>query len=52
MTTGEKIKHFRNLRGISQETLGQLSGVPKIKKERTGLYGEWKENVCNGRGSG
>ena len=27
MTTGEKIKHFRNLRGISQETLGQLSGI-------------------------
>ncbi len=27
MTTREKIKHFRNLRGISQETLGQLSGI-------------------------
>ena len=27
MTTGEKIKHFRNLRGISQETPGQLSGI-------------------------
>lgn len=27
MTTGEKIKHFRNLRGISQETLGQLSSI-------------------------
>ena len=27
MTTVEKIKHFRNLRGISQETLGQLSGI-------------------------
>ncbi len=27
MTTGEKIKHFRNLRSISQETLGQLSGI-------------------------
>ena len=25
MTTGEKIKYFRNMRGISQETLGQLS---------------------------
>lgn len=27
MTTGEKIKYFRNMRGISQETLGQLSGI-------------------------
>ena len=27
MTTGEKIKHFRNLRGISQETLDHLSGI-------------------------
>ncbi len=27
MTTGEKIKYFRNLRGISQETPGQLSGI-------------------------
>ena len=27
MTTGEKIKHFRNLRGISQKTIGQLSSI-------------------------
>ena len=27
MTTGEKIKYFRNMRGVSQETLGQLSGI-------------------------
>lgn len=27
MTTGEKTKHFRNLRGISLETLGQLSVI-------------------------
>ena len=27
MTTGEKIKYFRNMRGISQEMLGQLSGI-------------------------
>ncbi|MEY8338088.1 helix-turn-helix transcriptional regulator [Lachnospiraceae bacterium 62-35] len=27
MTIGEKIKRFWNLRGISQETLGQLSGI-------------------------
>jgi len=27
MTTGKKIKHFRNLHGISQETLGQLSDI-------------------------
>ena len=27
MTIGDKIKYFRNLREISQETLGQLSGI-------------------------
>lgn len=27
MTTREKIKQFQNLRGISQETPGQLSGI-------------------------
>ncbi len=27
MTTGEKIKHFWNLRSMSLETLGQLSGI-------------------------
>ena len=27
MSTGEKIKYFRNMRGISQEMLGQLSGI-------------------------
>ena len=27
MTIGEKIKYFRNMRGISQEMLGQLSGI-------------------------
>lgn len=39
MTTGEKIKHFRNLRGISQETLGQLSGIHSatIKKYEYGI---------------
>ena len=39
MTTGEKIKHFRNLRGISQETLGQLSGINSatIKKYEYGI---------------
>ena len=29
MATGEKTKHFRNLRGVSLETLGQLSGTIK-----------------------
>lgn len=39
MTTGEKIKHFRNMRGISQETLGQLSGINSatIKKYEYGI---------------
>ncbi len=39
MTTGEKIKHFRNLCGISQETLGQLSGINSatIKKYEYGI---------------
>ena len=39
MTTGEKIKHFRNLRSISQETLGQLSGInpATIKKYEYGI---------------
>ena len=27
MTTGEKIKYFRNMRGISQETLRQLTSI-------------------------
>ena len=37
--SGEKIKHFRNLRGISQETLGQLSGINSatIKKYEYGI---------------
>ena len=39
MTTGEKIKHFRNMRGISQDTLGQLSGINSatIKKYEYGI---------------
>ena len=27
MTVGEKIKYYRNIRGISQEMLGNLSGI-------------------------
>lgn len=27
MSNDEKIKYFRNMRGISQEILGQLSGI-------------------------
>lgn len=27
MTVGEKIKTFRNIRGVSQNMLGQLSGI-------------------------
>ncbi len=39
MTTGEKIKLFWNLRGISQEALGQLSGINSatIKKYEYGI---------------
>ena len=39
MTTGEKIKYFRNKRGISQEMLGQLSGINSatIKKYEYGI---------------
>ena len=39
MTTREKIKYFRNMRGISQETLGQLSGINSatIKKYEYGI---------------
>ena len=39
MTTRKKIKHLRNLRGISQETLGQLSGIDPatIKKYEYGI---------------
>ena len=39
MTIGEKIKYFRNIRGISQETLGQLSGINSatIKKYEYGI---------------
>ena len=39
MTTGEKIKYFRNMHGISQEKLGQLSGINSatIKKYEYGI---------------
>lgn len=39
MTTGEKIKYFRNMRGISQEMLGKLSGINSatIKKYEYGI---------------
>ena len=44
MTAGEKIKHFRNLRGISQETLGQLSDIisATIKKYEYGNLADSK----------
>jgi len=39
MTTGEKIKYYRNMRGISQEMLGQFSGINSatIKKYEYGI---------------
>ena len=30
MTVGEKIKTFRNIRGFSQKTLGELSGMNEV----------------------
>lgn len=39
MTTGEKIRYYRNLRRMSQETLGELSGIhyATIKKYELGI---------------
>lgn len=39
MTTGEKIKYFRNMHGISQDMLGELSGIntATIKKYESGI---------------
>ena len=39
MTVGEKIKYYRNIRGISQEMLGNLSGInpAAIKKYEYGI---------------
>ncbi len=39
MTIGDKIKYYRNVRGISQETLGNLSGINSatIKKYEYGI---------------
>ena len=39
MTVGEKIKYYRNIRGISQEMLGNLSGInpATIKKYEYGI---------------
>ncbi|SHM99423.1 Helix-turn-helix [Anaerosporobacter mobilis DSM 15930] len=39
MTTGEKIRYFRKMRGISQEFLGRLSGINSatIKKYESGI---------------
>lgn len=39
MTIGDKIKYFRNMRGISQETLGNLSEINSatIKKYEYGI---------------
>ena len=39
MTVGEKFKYYRNIRGISQEMLGNLSGInpATIKKYEYGI---------------
>ena len=39
MTVGEKIKYYRNIRGISQEMVGNLSGInpATIKKYEYGI---------------
>ena len=40
MTVGEKIKYYRNIRGISQEMLGNLSGInPATIKKYEYEYG-------------
>ena len=41
MTVGEKIKTFRNIRGISQNTLGELAGIDgtTIRKYELGKIG-------------
>ena len=46
MTVGEKIKYYRNIRGISQEMLGNLSGInpATIKKYE---YGERALSITN-----
>jgi len=47
MTTGEKIKCFRNIHGISQEMLGQLSGINSatIKKYEYGIRNHKPEQL-------
>ena len=46
MTVGEKIKYYRNIRGISQEMLGNLSGInpATIKKYSQSKAGSITEN--------
>lgn len=41
MTTGEKIKYYRNMRGLSQETLGKLSGI------HTSTIKKYELNILN-----
>ena len=47
MTTGEKIRYFRNMRGISQDMLGQLSGINPATIKKYEYYGDDK-NPCIG----
>ena len=37
MTVGEKIKYYRNIRGISQEMLGNLSGINPATTNALGI---------------
>ena len=49
MTTGEKIRYYRNLRGMSQETLGEISGIhyATIKKYELGIRNPKPEQLLN-----
>ena len=40
MTVGEKIKYYRNIRGISQEMLGNLSGINPYSQSKAGSITE------------
>lgn len=49
MTVGEKIKTFRNIRGISQNMLGQLAGIDgtTIRKYELGSRNPKPDQLLN-----
>ena len=48
MTTGEKIKYFRNMRGISQETLGQIRSFPRLNVKNHVTYCHLPDDIRTG----